>query len=82
VERRKNQDPHGLTGTENIGPENTLEGDYGPLLERAYSAEKHAEGGTSPSGSAARWRWEGGCAVMARQLDRAALSVQTLSPAR
>jgi len=37
----------GVTGTEHIGPEDTFDGDYGRLLERAY-----VKGVTSPTGSA------------------------------
>jgi hypothetical protein len=59
VDRPKNMDPHDLTGTEDIGPEDTREGDYGRLLERAYSGSKNAGGMASPTGSAPRWRLQG-----------------------
>jgi len=49
VERPKNLDPNDLTGTEDIGPEDTGEADFGRLLERAYE-RNHAEGSSSPTG--------------------------------
>lgn len=36
VERPKDLNPSDLSGTEDIGPEDTFEGDYGRLLERVY----------------------------------------------
>ena len=51
VERPKNLDPNDLTGTEDIGPEDTGGGDYGRLLDRVY-----ALGATSPTGSAREWQ--------------------------
>jgi site-specific DNA recombinase len=56
VERPKNLDPNDLTGTEDITPDDTLEGEYSRLLEQAYSAGSHALRGTSPRGSASRWK--------------------------
>lgn len=40
VERPKSLDPHDKTGIEDIGPEDTFEGDYGRLLERAYGGRE------------------------------------------
>ncbi len=48
VERPKNLDPNDLTGTEDIGPEDTGDGDYGRLLERVYRSD--ALGLASPAG--------------------------------
>ena len=45
VERPSDLDPHDLSGTEGIGPEDTFDGDYGRLLDRAYG-----KGVTSPRG--------------------------------
>jgi hypothetical protein len=39
LERPRNLDTHDLTGTEDIGPEDTFDGDYGRLLERVYMKE-------------------------------------------
>jgi hypothetical protein len=50
MERPKNLDPNDLTGTEDIGSEDTVEADCGGLLERAYE-RNHAEGSTSPTGN-------------------------------
>jgi len=36
VERPKALDPNDITGCEDIGPEDTFDGDYGRLPERAY----------------------------------------------
>ena len=44
--RPKSLDPNDLTGTEQIGPEDTFDGDYGRLLDRFY-----AEGVASPIGT-------------------------------
>jgi hypothetical protein len=43
--RPKSLDRNDLSGTENIGPEETFDGDYGRLLDRVY-----AEGVASPPG--------------------------------
>ncbi len=45
VERPKDLNPSDLSGTEDIGPEETFEGDYGRLLERVY-----VKGVASPQG--------------------------------
>ena len=45
VERPKDLNPKDLSGTEDIGPEDTFEGDYGRLLERVY-----VKGVASPPG--------------------------------
>lgn len=40
------------TGCEDIGPEDTFDGDYGRLLDRAYATTKDVKGVTSPRGIA------------------------------
>ena len=50
-ERPKGND-EGYLGTEGIRPEDTLDGDYGRLLDRAY--ERHVKVGTSPTGRSRR----------------------------
>lgn len=55
VERPKSLDPNDLTGTEHIGPEDTLEAEYSRLLEQAFSAGNCALGGSSPTGSERLW---------------------------
>jgi len=45
----KDLDPADRNGLEDIGPEDTLEGDYGRLLERAMSAQITGRGG-APGG--------------------------------
>jgi hypothetical protein len=41
--------PNDLTGTEDIGPEDTLDGEYRRLVERAYSVGNHVKGLASPT---------------------------------
>lgn len=41
VERPKSLDPHDRTGTEDIGPEDTFDGDYGRLLGPTSTALKY-----------------------------------------
>lgn len=48
VERPKSLDLHDRTGKEDIGPEDTFDGDYGRLLDRAY--EKSVKVLASPPG--------------------------------
>jgi hypothetical protein len=43
----------GVTSAEGIGPEDTFDGDYGRLLDRAY--EKRVKVGTSPTGVVPEW---------------------------
>ena len=50
VERPKDLDPNDLTGTEDIGPEDTFDGDYGRLLDRAYTQVFARKGVASPQG--------------------------------
>lgn len=54
VERPKSLDPNDRSGTENIGPEDTFDRDYGRVLERAY--EKSVKVLASPTGTATSWR--------------------------
>jgi hypothetical protein len=42
VERPKSLDPHDRTGTEDITADETFDGDYGRLLERAYEGRRLA----------------------------------------
>ena len=58
VERPKNLDPNDLTGTEDIRPEDTLDGEYSRLLEQAYSAGSHALRVASPTGVVPEWTRE------------------------
>jgi site-specific DNA recombinase len=55
VERPRSLDPTDRTGTEDIGPEDTFDGDYGRLLDRAYAmtisgSQEYVKGVASPPG--------------------------------
>jgi hypothetical protein len=51
VERPTSLNADDIPGTEDIGPEDTFDGDFGRLLEAAYAARKgHAPGGNRTPG--------------------------------
>jgi DNA invertase Pin-like site-specific DNA recombinase len=53
VEAPKPRVDEGVTGAEGIGPEDTFDGDYGRLLDRAY--QKSVKVVTSPTGTGGDW---------------------------
>jgi hypothetical protein len=75
VERPKDLDPTDLTATEEIGPEDTLDGECSELLERAYSAGNHASGMASSKHS----QWEPDCLLGWRDAETSGIDGSTAS---